>query len=434
MSSSANTSRRFAATQALKRYWLRNSAAIEALSVAEGTDSKCSILPPRMAMIALPEWAADIAPDGGLLVSEHCVAVGDGPEWRRVDWWMAIDWFLSGIAERAFEDLHGPIHSYSFRLTGWDDRLWSRAWVNRMALFLRRWAAREQEVDEGVFFGPLPPAEIHLTHDIDAISKTVPIRIKQSAFHAFNTFRSIAAGRSSEGGHTFRKMLQMAFAGGGDWSIDATIHLERQFGVRSQLNLFAGDISSFSPKRWLLNPSYSILDPALANRFSLLAAEGWTLGLHQSFDAWRDSSRMREERQRLESAVGVPVLLCRQHWLRFSWQKTWVAQAEAGLRMDSTLGFNDRPGFRNGSALCYEPRKPNGDLIGLSALPLVLMDSQLYDYGRISSQSVAVNLRRWIGEIKAVGGQASVLWHPHTLSQDYGWKAGFIDLLKIITE
>ena len=29
-------------------------------------------------------------------------------------------------------------------------------------------------------------------------------------------------------------------------------------------------------------------------------------------------------------------------------------------------------------------------------------------------------------EVKYLGGQAQILWHPHTLSFDYGWKEGFI--------
>ena len=38
------------------------------------------------------------------------------------------------------------------------------------------------------FFGNLPDANIVLSHDVDAVCKTHPIRIKQSIFQFFNAF------------------------------------------------------------------------------------------------------------------------------------------------------------------------------------------------------------------------------------------------------
>ena len=41
---------------------------------------------------------------------------------------------LEGWHERIWEKVHGCIHSYSFRLKGWDTRAWDHAWVNRCYL------------------------------------------------------------------------------------------------------------------------------------------------------------------------------------------------------------------------------------------------------------------------------------------------------------
>ena len=32
-----------------------------------------------------------------------------------------------------------------------------------------------------------------------------------------------------------------------------------------------------------------------------------------------------------------------------------------------------------------------------------------------------------------LGGQAAVLWHPHTLTKDYGWSNGFSELINLIS-
>jgi hypothetical protein len=139
---------------------------------------------------------------------------------------------------------------------------------------------------------------------------------------------------------------------------------------------------------------------------------------------------MRVQRERLQSLVSAPVTACRQHWLRFSWRETWAAQSAAGLEQDTTLMFNDRPGLRVGAALAWAPWDPlQGRAHAVSELPTVLMDSHFYDYEPMESEQRRAAFRYWIDEIVAVGGQAAVLWHPHTLASDYGWKEGFGELI-----
>ncbi len=97
--------------------------------------------------------------------------------------------------------------------------------------------------------------------------------------------------------------------------------------------------------------------------------------------------------------------------------------------------FNDRAGFRNASAIGWSPWnqsffRPHD----LSALPTVLMDSHLYDYKPMSPESRRRAVTHWVEECRAVCGQVAVLWHPHTLTPDYGWRAGLEELIDKIAE
>src|SRR5262245_13354113 len=121
---------------ALARYWPRNEGALERVALVE-RPFPSPALPLRMREVVLPDWASPLGVDGVLLVPRE--ACDETSDWRQVDWWLALFMLLEAWHERAWEQHHGTIHSYSFRLTGWDRRVWERAWVNRIALFLREW-------------------------------------------------------------------------------------------------------------------------------------------------------------------------------------------------------------------------------------------------------------------------------------------------------
>lgn len=351
---------------------------------------------------------------------------GEGEDWMRTDWLGAAEWYVDCAAERAYEDAHGPIHSYSGRLPEWDSRMWDRAWVNRIALFLRRWAARTAQRDENALFGPVPDPEILITHDVDAVAKTASLRIKQSGFHLYNAGRSLGRGAVREAVTKGVAAGRFLLGPGDLWNFDVITSLEEQRGIRSHFYFYGGRVPwRRSPRRMLVDPAYDILDDSVRRQVRALVDRGWTVGLHQSFDAWRDPAMMLQERVHVETAAGRHIDACRQHWLRFAFADTWRAQREAGFRLDSTLGFNDRPSFRNGAALRW--RALDGE--EFESLPMVLMDSHLYDYAQISAEERRVELAKWIGEIRAVRGCASVLWHQQTCSDAYGWTEGFIDLL-----
>ena len=186
-----------------------------------------------------------------------------------------------------------------------------------------------------------------------------------------------------------------------------------------------------SPIQMLIDPSYNIKNSKISNQLKTICQKGWQVGVHTSYNSWDKPYLMREELEKIERTLGVSVTACRQHWLRFSFDKTWKCQQEAGILRDSTLGFNDRPGFRNGTALSFHPWDfDTGSPMFIKVTPLVLMDSHLYDYAHLSEDERLNQIRKWLHEIRFVHGSATVLWHPHTLSKDYGWRNGFLSLIK----
>jgi hypothetical protein len=304
--------------------------------------------------------------------------------------------------------------------------MWDHAWANRIALFLRAWATREAPGDAAGELGPLPDAELVLTHDVDAVSKTAAIRAKQGAFNVFKAFRHLRDGRVGRAGASLAAALRFGLAPDDYWGFPAIRALERRAAVASHFNVFGGWRQGRSR---LFDPGYDVMSPRISAELRSLAAEGCVVGLHPSHGAWRDAGRIAAERAYLERALGQPVRSLRQHWLRFSFADTWRAQQGAGLTLDTTLGFNDRPGFRNGAALDFLPLDSQGQEIGIRSVPLMLMDSHLYDYQAAEPQEVPAAIDRWLAELRTVRGVASVVWHVQAFGRDYGWAGGYAHLL-----
>lgn len=423
--------------RALSRYWPADCSAIEHLPL-KVRDPQIAIQPPlRLEAVRMPAWAAAWAVDGELLVPTEALNTTrqDHPDnWASVDWILAAFLLLEGWHERLWENQHGPIHSYSLRLSGWDQRAWQHAWVNRIGLFLRQWAIQRNGLATEQQLGALPVAEIRMTHDVDALRKTLPIRLKQGAFNLFNAARSLRQGQFTTAGKRLRQANRFLLGREDWWLFDRLIAQEQQAGMNAIYH-FHADPRPKTPKRWLFDPSYPIEEIAQRGLLQQLKESGHHIGLHPGFDTWQSADQIAAARDQLQQAAGCPVSHVRQHWLRFSWRDTWNAQASAGLKQDSTLMFNDRPGFRTSSVLAWQPWNPIANAAHqLTALPTVLMDSHCYDYQPMTADQRQQAIQHWIGECQAVHGQVAVLWHPHTLSHDYGWSEGFNDTLASLME
>ena len=417
--------------RALRRYWASRELVLTEIPVCQQPALSIS-LPLRLVAVQLPEWAYVCGVDGEILVPQEASTVeGD---WRQVDWWLAAFLLLEGWHERIWEERNGPIHSFSLKLKGWDERVWQYAWVNRIALFLRLWAAESKGVSAEQLFGRLPSPEFMMTHDVDAVAKTMPIRIKQGVFNLANALRAATAGDFRGAMAKIGQAWQFLVGQDDWWMLDKLLNIESHYHLRARYHFYA-DRRPKTLKRWLFDPGYDVASPRVRAFLQRLESSGADIGLHPSFDSWSASEPIWQQNAYLEAAAGRSCTSCRQHWLRFSWHETWMAQQGAGIREDTTLMFNDRPGFRNATAVAWHPwQVVQGAEHQLMALPTAIMDSHFYDYQTMTAEARRAAMRHWIDECREVGGQIAVLWHPHTLTKDYGWGRGFEELVSMITE
>ena len=404
----------------LKNYWPKNSDKLLLLPIQNNQVNLKIALPLQLTEITMPTWATDLGVKGQLLVpKESLISTSNQNNWENVDWWLAIFLLLEGWHERLWEKTKGVIHSYSFRLKGWDSRAWEYAWVNRIGLFLREWIEFKFQMPASSLLGDKPKPKIHFSFDVDAVYKTTPIRLKQSCFQFINAARHAVKFKLTSSINKFYQGLKFLI-NSENWDNFEYITKElEERKITATFNFYGGKCESL--KSWLMDPGYVIESPKIKNLIHFLIQKGHTIGLHLSYDSFLDFQKILTEKKALENASGLRVHSSRQHWLRFKWASTLQFLEEAQIFEDSTIMFNDRPGFRTSTCIEWNPWNPSTKCtFKTKEKPTILMDSHLFDYN-YSGIDFKKILSSTIEECKKVGGECYVLWHPHTLSSNYGW-------------
>jgi hypothetical protein len=149
-----------------------------------------------------------------------------------------------------------------------------------------------------------------------------------------------------------------------------------------------------------------------------LAEEGFDVGLHGSYSAALAPGALAAERATLESATALELTTTRQHFLRWDVRTTPLLQEEAGLRADSSLGFNRNVGFRAGTSLPFHHFDvAGGRALGLLEVPLVIQDAAVLGPGALELD--LPEAQRLVGElvdsVGEVAGAATFLFHPDKL-------------------
>lgn len=97
--------------------------------------------------------------------------------------------------------------------------------------------------------------KLEISHDVDAISKTFQLRIKQSMFNFINAFRRFDNLKNLS--TNFTKNIKFIIKNADMNNILNVIRIEKKYGLNSTFNLYS-KLPMRGPKSWLIDPSYTL--------------------------------------------------------------------------------------------------------------------------------------------------------------------------------
>jgi peptidoglycan/xylan/chitin deacetylase (PgdA/CDA1 family) len=191
------------------------------------------------------------------------------------------------------------------------------------------------------------------------------------------------------------------------WNFKEIMQLEEKYGAKSSFYFLAID-------RDIRRFRYNIED--LENELGFIVDKGWEVGLHGGYYAYNSLEEMEKEKRRLEKVLGKDVIGYRNHYLRFKVPDTWELLAKAGFKYDTTFGYEDIVGFRNGMCHPFEPFNLNSNKeINILEIPLIIMDGALFGSAK-SFEEAWETTRRLIDTVEKYKGVITLLWHSNNFN------------------
>ena len=199
------------------------------------------------------------------------------------------------------------------------------------------------------------------------------------------------------------------------WMFDELLFMEHGNGFKSTW-FFAPFVGEYQKRENDIDPVYRRKASEITAMIRHLIDNGCEFALHGTRGAFLDAKALKAQLNSYESRLGVKIKGVRHHYLMFRHGKTLEAVAEAGRLYDATLGFSDRPGFRNGMASPFFPfpvSHPAGNII---EIPLNFMDGVFLHAGDDPEGAIRKITEAYL-YAKAAGGLFSILVHPGNMDE-----------------
>ena len=228
-------------------------------------------------------------------------------------------------------------------------------------------------------------ASVALTHDVDyPVAKRFIEPFRLWAMDGFKGFRSgllVLAGKKTY------------------WNFARWMELEKSYGFKSAFYFTSrkGSLVQYALGR--PDPFYDVRDKRYRQLFSELSAEGFEVGLHASYHAYKNSQTLSREREILREASGQEVAGNRHHYWHLDPSDpecTLLLHEMAGFKYDTSLCHDRYLGFRRGFSWPFFPleQKQRKELKTLQ-IPTAWMDDHLFGHAK-------ANPGDWLAQLSAL--------------------------------
>lgn len=255
--------------------------------------------------------------------------------------------------------------------------------------------------------------KVGVTHDIDHC-KTGSIQ---------DGYRQIKAGQWWNG---INKIIRRFYQEDIWFNFDQLLKIEDKLNITASYYFITTNIS----KNGYPNADYDLSSPQMQQILTNIYNGGHDIGIHGSIGTGYDTEKLKSEMKQFSNSI----LGGRFHYLMMRIPESFAVIENSGLRYDSSLGFAEQIGFRNGLCFPYHPYDfENEKPFKFLEFPFQMMDKTLIQpyYMGLNPEDAIQSVKSLIDEINKFSGYFIFIWHNNTITgfKYSEWKDVFIEIL-----
>ncbi|HEX4373848.1 MAG TPA: polysaccharide deacetylase family protein [Puia sp.] len=244
-----------------------------------------------------------------------------------------------------------------------------------------------------------------VSHDIDHLFQNI-----SSVKKINNAAKHFLRGRFNNSISSVKSIIKKEIDPGN--SLKALAKINGEFNINSSYYFLSLDKA---------DEDYNYDLKEIKNELGTILQNNCEVGLHGGHHAYNNKDKLLLEKNNLEKNLRASVKGYRNHYLRFQSPLTWNNLAEAGFLYDTTFGYADCAGFRNGMCYPFFPYDTEKNkFIEIVELPLMMMDATLIYYMRLDEQGSMNLCKKMVEEVAECNGVFTLLWHNNFLGGETG--------------